>query len=99
VGIRPKVNIESLAIAAAPPRSMLECNMLAKTSPAKPEVSTLQKTGSFYFALTTTAYSLTLHIVSEITAMAFDSGVRSPHWRVAAGKSSGNVGADREAGC
>jgi len=28
------------------------CNMLPKTSLAKPEVSTLQKTGSFYFALT-----------------------------------------------
>ena len=35
------------------------CNMLPKTSPAKPEVSTLQKTGSFYFALTSKRRALT----------------------------------------
>jgi len=105
VGIRPKINIETLAVASAQkayngrlrelirgPESLSRatacgerlnqteqiklighgrdlaadglqgdkqsalharnCNMLPKTSLAKPEVSTLQKTGSFYFALT-----------------------------------------------
>jgi hypothetical protein len=112
VGIRPKVNVESLAVATAQkaynrrlrelvcrPESLSRaatpgdrmnqteqiklvghgrdlvadslqgdkesalharnCNMLSKTSPAKPEVSTLQKTGSFYFALTPVQFSLT----------------------------------------
>ena len=112
VGIRPKVNVESLAIATTQkaynrrlreligrPESLSraaasgdrmnqteqikfvghgrdlaadsvqgdkqsalharKCNMLPKTSLAKPEVSTLQKTGSFYFALTGRLWVLT----------------------------------------
>jgi hypothetical protein len=116
VGIRPKVNVESLAVAAAQkaynrrlrelirrPESLSraaasgdrmnqteqiklvghgrdlaadgvqgdkqsalharKCNMLPKTSLAKPEVSTLQKTGSFYFALT--GYQASLDNLSD----------------------------------
>ena len=42
-----------------------------------------------------TAIPLTIVIVSEIMG-GLDPGVRPEHWLVAAGKSSGNVGADRQ---
>jgi hypothetical protein len=119
VGIRPKVNIESLAIATTQkaynrrlreligrPESLSRaaasgnrmnqteqikfvghgrdlaadgvqgdkqsalharnCNMLPKTFLAKPEVSTLQKTGSFYFALTAQFLPLTFFLSRHI---------------------------------